>query len=96
MQPKQVSAVTERSWLGRTGLEFTLHFHGKRDGERVSVIRWLDTDELKICAIAGDGRTTTFHKFEDTTVTLNPGREGDWQKQALELARQMAERHFTK
>lgn len=90
MVPTQTKPM-QRSWLGRAGIEFTLHFDSSRTGKRVVVIFWPDTDELEVRAIKSDGRTTSFTEFEATTVKAS---SADWQARGTNIAHVMADRHF--
>lgn len=80
--------------MGRAGIEFTLHFDDNYDGKRVVIIRWLDTDEVSVRAIRGDGRGTTFKTYEEAVVLLAPEQQISWRERGAELARAVADRHF--
>jgi hypothetical protein len=91
MTPVSISKTVTRTWNGRPGKQFTLHFDRRPMGKRVEVTQWLDfTFELTIRAIDGDGRTPNFREF----TKLSTRAVGDWQNEAARIARSLADEYF--
>jgi len=91
MQPLSISKTITRTWCGRPGKQFTIHFDRSLKGKRVVVTQWLDfSSEVTLRAITGDGRTDNFREFAVIRTTTR----GDWQTEAARIARSLADEHF--
>ena len=55
------------TWMGRSGCLYVHHFDGRKDGKRVTFMKWNDTVQVDIEVIQGDGRTSKFKRlFKDS------------------------------
>lgn len=76
--------TVKRTWLGRKGETYDYVIRGGRLGKRVSVHRWLDTNEVEIRLIEGDGRTQNFKEYQKATLN-NPT-----DKEIMDVVKRMA------
>lgn len=93
--PMSVTKSQVRTWEGRAGTTFTLHFDSSSSGKRVQVIRWHSSGRVELRAIKGDGRTPNFHEFgrEDFVADCSLTDEA-WRDRAAALARALASKYF--
>ena len=60
--------VFSGTWLGRQGESYEYLLEKKELGLRIVVHTWLDTNEVEIRLIDGDGRTIDFKEYKKITL----------------------------
>jgi len=80
---KKTTKPLTTTWCKRPGTVQTLHFDTQRLGKRVNFLRWLDTGEVVVSCIWGDGRTMGFRRYDELVVR---GDLFDYEALAMTLA----------
>jgi hypothetical protein len=68
LQGFKCNSSTHATWLGREGTSECYYLTSSKMGPRVDVQTWLDTREIEIKGIDGDGRTDKFRKAYSVTL----------------------------
>jgi len=60
--------VTKGTWLGRPAESWTIFLSSNKFGRRIVIHRWLDTRQVEVKLVEGDGRKDDFVVFGIITL----------------------------